>query len=126
MLALFLELPQLPHDAEDDLAGAAGFGVGDGEIGRHLWVEVMVEEHDDAMGGEQGRLHLVDTARGIEVEAEYEVGNLQEQVALLASLIISDNLLCIRHPMEEVGVLIGHDDRRLLAHGTEELSPSEA
>ncbi len=126
MLVLFLKLSELPHNAEHDFAGAASLGVGDGELGRHIRVEVMVDEHDDTWRPEQGGLHLVDTTRRVEVEAEHKVGNLQEQIALLGVLVVADDLLCIGQPMEEVRELIGHNDRGLLAHAAEELCPSEA
>ena len=95
VLVLFLELSELPNDTEDNLAGATGLGVGNGELGRHIRVEVMVDEHDDSRGPEQGGLHLVDTARRIEVETEHEVGNLQQQVATLRILVVADDLLYV-------------------------------
>ena len=50
MLALTIEQTKLPHDAEDYFAGAAGLGVGDGELRRHIRVEVMVDQHNDTWG----------------------------------------------------------------------------
>ena len=116
MLTLILEMSELPHDAEDDFTGAADLGVGNGELGWHIRVEVMVEEHDDTRRPEQGGLHLVDTARRIEVEAEHEIGNLQMQIAAFAVFVVADDFFCVGQPVEEVGKLIGHNDCRLLAH----------
>ena len=39
------EGPHLPNEAEHEFAGAAGFGFGDDEVGRHIGVEMMVDEH---------------------------------------------------------------------------------
>ena len=125
MLALIVKLAKLPHDAEDYFAGAAGLGVGDGELRRHIRVEVMVDQHNDTWSPEQGRFHLVNTARRVEIKTEHEVSYLQVQVAALAMLVVTDNFLCVGQPVEEVGKLIGHNDDGVLAHGTEKLRPCE-
>ena len=125
VFALFLELSELPHDAKHDFAGATGFRVRDGELSRHIRVEMMVDEHNHARSSEQGGLHLIDTTGRVEVETEHEIGNLQEQVALFAMFVVADDLLGIRQPLEKVGKLVGNDDRRFLALATEEFCPSE-
>ena len=76
----------------------------------------MVVDEDTIGGGADERLlHLVDTTRGVVIETEDEVGNLEEQVALLAMLVVTDDFLGVGHPRQEVGKLIGYDHRGLLA-----------
>ena len=112
-----VEASQLPDDAEHELASAAGIRLGDGEHSGHVGVEMVVDKHLRGRGGDEGCLHILDSAGRVEVETEHEVGNLEEHGALLGMLVVAHDLLRVRQPLQEVGVLVGYDDDGLfLAH----------
>ena len=125
VLAEVLEAVHLPDDAEHQFAGTAGLWLRDGEHGGHRGVEVVVDEHLRGRGAYEGRFHLANTARGVVVETEHEVGNLEEHVALLGVTVVAHNLLRIGHPVQEVGILIGHDNRSLLTTRPQILRPAK-
>ena len=76
---------------------------------------MVVDEYAWGGGGDKGLLHVLHTAGRVVIETEYEVGNLEEHVTLLLVLVVAHDLLSIRQPQEEVGILIGNDDNGILA-----------
>ena len=86
---------------------------------------MVVDEHLRGGGGNEECLHILDTAGRVEVEAEHKVGNLEEHVALLGMLIVSHDLLRVRQPLQEVGVLVGHDDDGLFFACTQIFRPGQ-
>ena len=75
---------------------------------------MMVDKHLWGRRANEGCLHVLDTAGRVVVEAEHEVGNLEEHVALLFVLVVTHDLVCIRQPRQEVGIQVGYDDDSIL------------
>ena len=120
-----VETSQLPDDAEHELAGAAGLRLGDAEHSGHVGIEMVVDEHLRGGRGDECRLHILDSAGRVEVEAEHEVGDLEEHIALLGMLVVAHDLLRVRQPLQEVGVLVGHDDDGLFFACTQIFRPGQ-
>ena len=125
MPAEVFETVELPDDTEHELTGATGLGEGDGEHSGHGGIEMVVDEHLRGQGTDKGCLHLVDATGGVVVETEHEVGNLEEHVALLAMTVVANDLLRVGHPLQEVGILVGHNDGRLLAAHAQIFGPAQ-
>ena len=50
---------------------------------------------------------------------------LDGPVAALTVLVVTDNLLRVGQPLQEVGILVGHYNLGLLAHETQTGTPSQ-
>ena len=116
---------QLPDDAEHQLAGAGRLRKRDDDICRDVGIQVVVDEDTTGRTAREGCLHLVDTTGGIEVEAYDEVGNLKQHVTLVTMLVVAHYLLAVRHPRQEVWVLVGHNDSGILATPAQVLSHAQ-
>ena len=115
MLRQLVEAPQLPCQPEHEFAGRRGLGMGYGEHGLHIGIEMMVDKHLAGRRLAERLLHLVDTGGSIEVEAEYEVGVGQGPVASLPVLVVANHFLAIGQPLQVVGILVGNNNLSLLA-----------
>ena len=123
--AKFGKTTQLPHHAEHQLAGAGGLRLRDDEVGINIGLQVMVDEYLAGRTGHQRRLHILDTTGRIEVETDNEVGYLEQHVTLAGMLVVAHYLLAVRQPVQEVGILVGHDNGNILATLTKKLSHAQ-
>ena len=77
-LAIHLfETTQLPDDAEHQLAGTAHMWMRNLEIDIHTGCQMVVDHHLAGTAAFKHILHLVETARAIEIETEHEVGFIE-------------------------------------------------
>ena len=84
----------------------------------------MVDEHPLGWRTEQGRLHILHTTGGVVVETEHEVCYLEEHVGLFTMLVVTHDLLAVGHPLQEVGILVGHYHHGILVEGAQVFRPS--
>ena len=98
MLVELFESAHLPYDTEHQFAGTAGLGVGDGQYGWHIGIQMMVDEHAGRFGTDEGLLHILHTTGSVIVETEDKIGNLEKHIALLAVLVVAYDLFRVRQP----------------------------
>jgi hypothetical protein len=78
MLVKLVETFQLPDKSEHEFRGRRLLGVADGEHGRHVGTQMVVDEYLLGRRTAKGTLHFVNATGYVEVEAEHKVGNLEE------------------------------------------------
>ena len=124
-LVELIEIAHLPNDTEHQFAGARCIRMRDYQAGIYIWLEMMVDEYLTSRTVYKRLLHLVDTAGGVEVETEHQIGYLEQHVALIRVLVVTYYLICIGQPLEKVRILVGHHHCGILATLAQELSPSQ-
>ena len=77
--------------------------------------QMMVDDDLSRLRFVECRLHCIHTTALVEVEAEHEIGRLQQQIDIVGTLVVAHHRLCIRQPLQKVREGIGHNHRWLLA-----------
>ena len=118
---------QTLDDFIDDERGARSVGVRKHQLEARIRGQMMVDQHAPGGGVGFDDVAQVFQARdGVEVEAEDQVGLLHGAGgAPLGVGFIDDHLPDAGHPVEEIGVFVGHHAQNPVSHAAQDFGPCE-
>ena len=104
------EVSHAADQAEDEFRRGRYLGMGDDDAAEVFGVEVMVNQNLACRRVPDSFGHGVDAAQGVEVEAADDVGFGDELVGKFLVAVVLQDVLVARHPFQEVGEGVGHND----------------
>ena len=114
-------------DAVHQKTRARRIGMREHQVEALVGREVMVDQHAAGRGvGRDGVAEDFEPRNGVEIEAENHVGLRDGAPCAPFGVGLEDHhLVDPGHPVEEIGIFIGHDAGHRMSHRTQDLGPCE-